>query len=72
MDNDLPIGPTRYYVIVCRDGRKVEVDAESMWPAGSPGRSSGPPWTSSVAGRSGPQTVIAAAILRLSRRELES
>jgi hypothetical protein len=32
---DLPIGPTRHYVIVCHDGRRIDVDAESMWPAGS-------------------------------------
>ena len=29
-----PIGPTRPYVIVC-DGHRIDVDAESMWPAGS-------------------------------------
>ena len=29
-----PIGPTRRYVIVCHDGGRIEVDAESMWPAG--------------------------------------
>jgi hypothetical protein len=33
--DDLPIGPTRRYVIVWRDGGRIEVDAESMWPAGS-------------------------------------
>jgi hypothetical protein len=36
MDDDLqPIGPTRHYVIVCRDGHRIDVDADSMWPAGS-------------------------------------
>jgi hypothetical protein len=33
--DDLPIGPTRRYVIVCHDGRRIDVDAESMWPAGT-------------------------------------
>jgi hypothetical protein len=33
--DELPIGPTRHYVIVCHDGRQIHVDAESMWPAGS-------------------------------------
>jgi hypothetical protein len=42
-----PIGPTRHYVIICHDGSRIDVDAESMW---LPGRawSSGPPWRSSV------------------------
>jgi hypothetical protein len=31
---DLPIGPTRRYVIVCHDGRRIDVD-EAMWPSGS-------------------------------------
>jgi hypothetical protein len=35
MDDMQPIGPTRHYVIVCHDGGRVEVDAESMWPARS-------------------------------------
>jgi hypothetical protein len=35
MDDLQPIGPTRHYVIVCRDGGRIDVDAESMWPAGS-------------------------------------
>jgi hypothetical protein len=35
MDDLEPIGPTRHYVIVCHDSRRIEVDAESMWPAGS-------------------------------------
>jgi hypothetical protein len=30
-----PIGPTRRYVIVCYDGRRIDLDAESMWPSGS-------------------------------------
>src|SRR4029450_4212728 len=33
--DDLPIGPTRHYVIVCHDGGRIDVDAESMWPAGA-------------------------------------
>jgi hypothetical protein len=33
--DDLPIGPTRHYVIVYTDGRRIHADAESMWPAGS-------------------------------------
>jgi hypothetical protein len=35
MDDLQPIGPTRHYVIVCHDGRRIDVDAESMWPSGS-------------------------------------
>jgi hypothetical protein len=35
MDDMQPSGPTRHYVIVCHDGGRIEVDAESMWPAGS-------------------------------------
>jgi hypothetical protein len=35
MDGMQPIGPTRHYVIVCHDGGRIDVDAESMWPAGS-------------------------------------
>jgi hypothetical protein len=34
MDDMTPLGPTRHYVIVCHDGGRIEVDAESMWPAG--------------------------------------
>jgi hypothetical protein len=30
-----PIGPTRHYVIACHDGRRIDVDAESMWPRGA-------------------------------------
>lgn len=33
MDDDLPIGPTRHYVIVCHDDRRIDVDAEAMWPS---------------------------------------
>ena len=29
------IGPTRHYVIVCHDRRRIDVDAESMWLSGS-------------------------------------
>jgi hypothetical protein len=32
-----PIGPTWHYVIDCHDGRRIDVDAESMWP-GTPQR----------------------------------
>jgi hypothetical protein len=35
MDDMQPIGPTRHYVIDCHDGRRIDVDAESMWPSGS-------------------------------------
>ena len=35
MDDNRPIGPTRHYVIVCRDGGRIEVNAESMWSSGS-------------------------------------
>ena len=35
MDDMQPIGPTRHHVIVCHDGSRIDVDAESMWPAGS-------------------------------------
>jgi hypothetical protein len=35
LDDLQPIGPTRHYVIVCHDGGRIDVDAESMWPAGS-------------------------------------
>jgi hypothetical protein len=35
MDDMTPIGPTRHYVIVCTDGRRIHVDAEAMWPAGA-------------------------------------
>jgi hypothetical protein len=35
IDDMTPIGPTRRYVIVCHDGNRIEVDAESMWPSGS-------------------------------------
>ena len=31
----MPIGPTRHYVIVCTDGRRIHVDAESMWQTGA-------------------------------------
>jgi hypothetical protein len=30
-----PIGSSRHYVIVCHDGRRIDVGAESMWPSGS-------------------------------------
>jgi hypothetical protein len=30
-----PIGPTRHYMIVCDDGRRIDIDAEAMWPTGS-------------------------------------
>jgi hypothetical protein len=33
MDDLELIGPTRHYVIVCHDGRRISVDAEAMWPA---------------------------------------
>jgi hypothetical protein len=33
--DDPPIGQTRHYVIVCHDGGRSDVDAESMWPSGS-------------------------------------
>jgi hypothetical protein len=33
--DDLPIGPTRHYVIVCHDGHRIDADAGSVWPAGS-------------------------------------
>ena len=33
--DEQPIGPTRHYVIVCHDGSRIDVDAESMWPSGS-------------------------------------
>jgi hypothetical protein len=45
MDDMTPIGPTRHYVIVCHDGSRIEVDAESMWPPGilgHPGRDRSP------------------------------
>ncbi|MEP6526769.1 MAG: hypothetical protein ABJA86_06355 [Nocardioidaceae bacterium] len=32
MDDMQPIGPTRRYVIVCHDVRRIQVDAEAMWP----------------------------------------
>jgi hypothetical protein len=32
MDDLELIGPTRHYVIVCHDGRRISVDAEAMWP----------------------------------------
>jgi hypothetical protein len=35
MDDLQSIGPSRHYVIVCHDGRRIDVDAESMWPSGS-------------------------------------
>jgi hypothetical protein len=35
MDDMTPIGPTRHYVIVCHDGSRVDVAAESMWPSES-------------------------------------
>jgi hypothetical protein len=35
MDDPQPIGPTRHYVIVRHDGRRIDVDAASMWPSGS-------------------------------------
>jgi hypothetical protein len=35
MDDMQPIGPSRHYVIACHDGRRIDVDAESMWPSGS-------------------------------------
>jgi hypothetical protein len=35
MDDLQPSGPTRHYVIACHDGRRIDVDAESMWPAGT-------------------------------------
>jgi hypothetical protein len=35
MDDLQPIGPTRHYVIVFHDGRRIDVDAEAMWPAAS-------------------------------------
>jgi hypothetical protein len=35
MDDLKPIGPTRHYVIVCHDGSRIDMDAESMWPAWS-------------------------------------
>jgi hypothetical protein len=33
-DDLQPIGPTRHYVIVCHNGGRIDVDAESMWPRG--------------------------------------
>jgi hypothetical protein len=30
MDDMTPLGPTRHYVIVCHDGRRIDVDADSM------------------------------------------
>jgi hypothetical protein len=35
MNDMTPIGPTRHYLIICHDGRRVDVDAEAMWPAGA-------------------------------------
>jgi hypothetical protein len=35
MDGMQPIGPTRHYVVACHDGRRIDVDAEAMWPTGS-------------------------------------
>jgi hypothetical protein len=35
IDDLQPIGPTRHFVIVCHDGRRIDVDAESMWPRGA-------------------------------------
>jgi hypothetical protein len=32
MDDLQPIGPARHYVIVCPDGRRIDVDAESVHP----------------------------------------
>jgi hypothetical protein len=29
MDDMTPLGPTRHYVIVCHDGRRIDVDAAS-------------------------------------------
>jgi hypothetical protein len=34
MGDMTPIGPTRHYVIVCHDGRRIDVDAELMRPSG--------------------------------------
>jgi hypothetical protein len=31
MDDMTPIAPFRRYVIVCHDGRRIDVDAEAMW-----------------------------------------
>jgi hypothetical protein len=41
MDDMQTIGRTRHYVIVCHDGRRIDVDAESMWPSGFVASSSG-------------------------------